>query len=74
MYCCSKSGKRFDMGKTSSAVKQRYNEKAYTQVSTRLKKDLVSAWEGKLAADGITKAEFMRGAIQRYLCETAPLE
>ena len=62
------------MSKTSSAVKQRYNEKAYTQISTRLKKALVSAWEDKLAANGITKAEFIRNAIQQYLGEDAPTD
>jgi len=59
---------------TSSKVKQRYNEKVYAQVSVRLKKDLVAAWESKLAAEGITKAEFIRSAIQQYLGETAPPE
>lgn len=55
------------MGKTSSAVKQRYNEKAYKQIKVSLKKDLVAEWEEKLARDGIPKAEFIRNAITEYL-------
>ena len=55
------------MGKTSSAVKNRYANKVYASVATKLKKELVAAWEKELAADGITKAEFIRSAIQQYL-------
>ena len=55
------------MGKTSSAVKQRYNAKVYKQISIQLKKELVEEWEKKLAADGIGKAEFIRNAITLYL-------
>ncbi|MCL2200326.1 MAG: hypothetical protein FWB75_00030 [Oscillospiraceae bacterium] len=55
------------ISKTSSRVKQRYNDKVYSQVSVRLKKALVSEWEHKLEADGVTKAEFVRNAITEYL-------
>lgn len=59
------------MGKTSTAVKQKYLDKAYRQISVRLPKDLVQRWEEALAADGIGKAEFFRRAIQTYLKEDA---
>lgn len=55
------------MGKTSSAVKQRYNNKVYTKVSAYLKKELVAKWEAELAKDGTAKAEFIRNAITEYL-------
>lgn len=55
------------MGKTSSAVKRKYNEKVYKQVKVELKKELVNAWELQLDKDGLTKAAFIRKAIQDYL-------
>ena len=57
------------MGKTSSISKQRYNDKTYSQVAVRLEKDLVSAWEEKIKAQNIGKAEFIRRAIKAYLAE-----
>ena len=33
------------MGKTSTQVKQRYLDKAYSQIAVRLQKDLVAQWE-----------------------------
>lgn len=59
------------MSKTSTAVKQKYLNKAYSQIAIRLPKDLVARWEARLQADGIGKAEFLRTAIQRYLQEEA---
>jgi len=55
------------MGKTSTQVKQRYLDKAYSQIAVRLQKDLVAQWEEALKADGISKAEFIRRAITQYL-------
>lgn len=55
------------MGKTSTQVKQRYLDKAYSQIAVRLQKDLVAQWEDALKADGISKAEFIRRAITEYL-------
>lgn len=55
------------MGKTSSKVKQKYNDKAYHQVSVRLQKELVEQWENQIEKDGISKAAFIRDAIVRYL-------
>ncbi|HIZ83828.1 MAG TPA: ribbon-helix-helix domain-containing protein [Firmicutes bacterium] len=55
------------MGRTSSKVKQKYNDKVYHQVSVRLQKELVEQWESQIAQDGISKAAFIRDAIVRYL-------
>lgn len=55
------------MGKTSTASKQKYNEKVYSKVTIQLKKELVSSWEDKLKEDGISKAAFVRNAIEKYL-------
>lgn len=61
------------MGKTSAAVKNRYKAKVYRQIKVELKKELVEQFELKLAADGVTKAEFFRRTIQNYLEEEAPV-
>ena len=53
--------------RTSSAVKRRYNAKTYTRVTVELRKELVAEWEAKLAEDGMSKAEFIRQAMQGYL-------
>ena len=56
-------------GKTSAASKNRYNQKAYKRIIVALKKDLVNDWEKQLKVDGITKAAFVREAIQKYMYE-----
>ncbi len=55
------------MAKTSTAAKQKYLNKTYSQIAIRLPKELVSQWEEQLWADGIGKADFLRTAIQKYL-------
>ena len=60
------------MGKTSTQVKQRYLDKAYSQIAVRLQKDLVAQWEEAIKADGISKAEFIRRAITQYLESRSP--
>jgi len=55
------------MAKTSSQVKRRYNDKTYKAVRAELKKELVEAWEAKLISEGISKAEFLRNALEDYL-------
>lgn len=55
---------------TSTAVKRRYNDKAYKMVRAELKKELVTEWETRLLQDGISKAEFIRRAIVKYLEDT----
>lgn len=52
---------------TSSAVKNRWNKEHYKSISVMLDIDLVKQWEEKIKADGISKAEFVRNAINSYL-------
>ena len=55
------------MGNTSYAVQKRYRGKTLRKVSIDLKIDLADKWEEKLKEDGISKAEFLRNAINSYL-------
>ena len=48
---------------TSSAVKDRYNKKAYRQFSVRVKPDLSQRIEDYTSKEGISKPEFLRRAI-----------
>jgi predicted DNA binding CopG/RHH family protein len=52
---------------TSSAVKNRYNAKVYTQVAVKLPKDLVAAFKEKCAAEGISQAQVIKQAIEAFL-------
>ena len=53
--------------KTSSAVKQRYNEKTYGNISVFLQKDLVEAFKQKCVAEGISQAQVVREAVEEFL-------
>lgn len=53
--------------KTSSAVKNRYNKKTYKSINVSLKKELVAEWENVIKKDNLSKAEFIRRAINQYL-------
>lgn len=48
------------------AVKK-YKAKAYKQIKVEYNREFVEAFETKLKADGITKAEFFRQAIKKYM-------
>lgn len=52
---------------TSSAVKNKWNKEHYKRISVMLDIDLVKQWEEKIKTDGISKAEFVRNAINSYL-------
>lgn len=52
------------------AVKK-YKSKAYKQLKVEYKKEFVEAFEEQLKKDGITKAEFFRRAINKYLNDKA---
>lgn len=52
---------------TSTSVKRRYNEKTYSVVRASIKKELVAKWEEAIKKDNISKAEFIRQAINQYL-------
>jgi len=55
------------IGRTSSAVKDRYNSKVYSEVRAKLKKELVAAWDERLKQIGETRAGFIRKAIEKEL-------
>ena len=49
---------------TSSAVKARYNKKAYRQMAVRIKPDLADRIEAYTEREGISKPEFLSRAIE----------
>jgi predicted DNA binding CopG/RHH family protein len=53
--------------KTSSAVKQRYNQKTYSAVTAYLPKDLAAAFKEKCATEGIPQAQVIRKAVEEFL-------
>lgn len=54
---------------TSTAVKQRYNDKVYSLVSARLPKDLVARFKEKCKAEGVSQAQIVKKAIEEFLGE-----
>ena len=57
------------MGKTSWQVKDKYDKKAYSRITLKLKNELVAAFDEKIAAEGTTRTEVLRNAIKDYLDE-----
>lgn len=55
--------------KTSSAVKQRYNEKVYDNISVRVPKELATAFKAKCAGEGISQAQIIKQAIEDFLSQ-----
>lgn len=53
--------------KTSTAVKQKYNERVYDVLSVRVPKDTAAAFRAKCAADGIPQAQIIKKAIEEFL-------
>lgn len=53
--------------KTSSAVKNRYNQKTYTAVTAMVNKDIAAAFKAKCAAEGISQAQIIKKAIEEFL-------
>lgn len=54
---------------TSTAVKQRYNDKTYTIISARVPKELAAAFKEKCAAEEIAQAQIIKKAIEDFLQE-----
>lgn len=54
---------------TSTAVKRRYNEKTYTQIVASVPKETAAAFKAKCAAEGISQAQIVKQAIERFLAE-----
>ena len=55
--------------KTSSAVKNRYNAKVYDSIIVRVPKDVAAAFKAKCAAQGISQAQIIKAAIEKFLGE-----
>lgn len=49
---------------TSSAVKNRYNKKAYRQVATQVKPELAERIQAYRTREGISMAQFLARAIE----------
>ena len=52
---------------TSTAVKRRYNQKAYTQIVVSVPKDTAEAFKAKCAETGIPQAQIIKKAIEQFL-------
>ena len=57
------------IGKTSSAVKNRYNTKAYDRVTVCVPKDTATAFKAKCREKGIAQAAIVKEAIDKFLAE-----
>ena len=57
------------MGKTSTEVKNRYNDKAYTAITLRLPKDLVAAFKDKCESTDVPQRQVILEAIEKFLEE-----
>ena len=57
------------MGRTSTEVKNRYNEKAYTAITVRLPKDLAKEFKAKAEAAGISQRQIIIEAVEKFLRE-----
>lgn len=59
---------------TSTEVKRRYNDKAYTMLSYRIPKETAVAFKAKCAALGISQAQIIKDAIDDFLKRQPPSE
>lgn len=57
------------MGKTSSAVKRRYNDKVYSTVRAAVPKQLAEDFRRRCAETGIPQAQVIKDAIIRFLAD-----
>lgn len=57
--------------KTSSTVKNRYNQKVYDQIAIKVPKELAAAFKAKCAAEGIPQAQIIKKAITDFLNESS---
>lgn len=56
---------------TSTAVKQRYNKKAYDNIAVRVPKEMAAAFKAKCLETGIPQAQVIKAAIEKFLAEKA---
>ncbi len=52
------------MGKTSSAVKQKYNEKTYTQFNVRILPELDARIKNYCDKNNLSRSQFLQKAIE----------
>lgn len=52
---------------TSTQVKDRYNQKVYTNLQAKLPKDLVAQFKAKCAAENVPQAQIIKQAIIDFL-------
>ena len=55
--------------KTSSAVKNRYNNRVYGSIIVRVPKEMAEAFKEKCAATGTPQAQIVKKAIEEFLAE-----
>lgn len=55
--------------KTSTAVKQRYNEKVYDVISIRVPKETAKQFKEKCAAENVPQAQVIKKAIEEFLAK-----
>lgn len=53
--------------KTSSAVKQRYNQKTYGAITAYVPKETAAAFKEKCIVEGIPQAQIIKKAIEDFL-------
>ncbi len=53
--------------KTSTAVKARYNQKAYDVISIRVPKEMAQRFKDKCAEDDKSQAQVIKDAINAFL-------
>ena len=52
---------------TSTAVKARYNKKTYDRITICVAKDKAQAFKAKCAECGVSQAQILKDAIDRFL-------
>ena len=57
---------RYKMGKTSSAVKNRYNAKVYDRVLLAIPKGLKDEWKARAEENGESLTKFIMNAVESY--------
>jgi predicted DNA binding CopG/RHH family protein len=53
--------------KTSTEVKQRYNQKKYDVIAVRVPKETVAAFKAKCTAEEIPQAQIIKKAIEDFI-------
>lgn len=55
--------------KTSSAVKNRYNNRVYGSIVVRIPKETAEAFKEKCIQTGIPQAQVIKKAVEQFLAE-----